>query len=147
MMHCQKLRKTTSNRGVATARIFLGILFLMTGMMKLFIPALADAFIGQLAAADLPLQELNRWLVPIVEVAVGGTLLRGYQSRISALVVLGLMAVATYVHLLIDDPALFPLQPSAPIIPLVAIAVALVILVRGGGAGSMDLKSKGTNHE
>ena len=143
-MNCKDLRATSPDRTVAGARIFLGILFLMTGLMKLFIPMLADAFVGQLAAADMPLQELNRWLVPILEVAVGATLLRGFHARLSAAVVLGLMTVATYVHLIVEDPALFPLQPAAPIIPGVVIVLALFVLVRGGGASSMDLKSMET---
>jgi len=112
--------------------------------MKLFVPLLTDAFIGQLAAAGIPFQELNRWLVPVVEVVVGATLLRGFHARLSAVVVLGLMTVATYAHLVVDDPALFPLQPTAPIIPGVVILLALFVLVRGGGAGSMDLKSMST---
>ncbi len=143
-MNCQHLRDTGPDRVVASARVFLGILFLMTGLMKLFIPMLADAFIGQLAAANLPLQELSRWLVPVIEVAVGATLLRGFHARLSALIVLGLMTVATYVHLIVEDPALFPLQPTAPIIPGAVILLAVFVLARGGGSGSMDLKSMET---
>ncbi len=134
MLH-QKIRSTTPNRAVAGVRVFLGILFLMTGMMKLFIPMLADAFIGQLAAADIPLQELNRWLVPLVEVGVGATLLRGFQARLSAAIVLVLMAVATYVHLIVEDAALFPLQPTAPIMPIGVIVLALFVLIRSGETG------------
>ena len=143
-MHYKQIRNTRPDRVAAGVRIFLGALFVMTGMMKLFLPALGDAFVGQLAAADIPLQELNRWLVPLVEVAVGGTLLGGFHARLSAAVVLVLMTVATYVHLVIEDPALFPLQPTAPIMPLVVIVLALFVLVRGGGTGSLDLKSTGT---
>ena len=138
-MHTKQTRTTRPDRVAAAARILLGLLFLMTGMMKLFVPALTDAFVGQLAAADIPFQELNRWLVPLVEVAVGGSLLRGFHARLSAAVVLVLMTVATYVHLVIEDPELFPLQPTAPIIPLVVIVLALLVLVRGGGIGSRDL--------
>ncbi len=141
-MRCQHIRDTSPDRVAAGARVFLGILFLMTGLMKLFIPMLADAFIGQLAAADMPLQELSRWLVPIFEVVVGAMLLKGFHARLSAVVVLGLMTVATYVHLIVEDPTLFPLQPTAPIIPGVVIVLAVFVLVRGGGAGSMDLKSQ-----
>jgi hypothetical protein len=55
------------------------------------------------------------------------------------MVVIGIMAVAAYVHVVVDDPALFPLQPSNPIIPLVVIAMCVYILWRGGGSGSKDL--------
>jgi hypothetical protein len=56
-------------------------------------------------------------------------------------VVINMMLVATYVHLVVDNPDLFPLQPEEPIIPLVSIAVAAYIVWCGGGAWSMDLKS------
>lgn len=134
MLH-QEMRSTTPSRAVAGVRVFLGILFLMTGMMKLFVPILADAFIGQLAAANIPLQELNRWLVPLVEVGVGATLLRGFQAQLSAAIVLVLMAVATYVHLIVEDAALFPLHPTAPIMPIGVIVLALFLLIRSGGTG------------
>ena len=57
------------------------------------------------------------------------------------MVVLNIMAVATYVHLVVDDPALFPLQPAAPIIPAVVTLLAVYLLVKGGGSGSLDLKA------
>ena len=139
-MCTKQIRRMRPDRVAAAARILLGLLFVMTGMMKIFVPALTDAFVGQLAAADIPFQELNRWLVPFVEVVVGGSLLFGFHARLSAAVVLVLMTVATYVHVVIEDPALFPLQPTAPIMPLVVIVLALLVLVRGGGTGSRDLK-------
>jgi putative oxidoreductase len=142
-MDWQRLRNTRSD-GVARAiRIVLGALFVMTGAMKLVVPMLAAAWAGQLAAADIPLQELNRWVVPFVEMGVGVALLVGFHTRVAALVVIGIMVVATYVHLVVDDPALFPLQPSEPIIPAVVIVLSAYILVKGGGSGSMDLKTTG----
>jgi uncharacterized membrane protein YphA (DoxX/SURF4 family) len=120
-------------------RIALGILFLMTGLMKLFIPELQAAFSGQLTAANIPLHAFNMWFVPITETAVGLLLLYGLFSRIGGLVVIGLMLVATYVHLVVTDPALFPLQPTEPIIPVVAMGAAVYVLWRGGGAWSADL--------
>ena len=51
------------------------------------------------------------------------------------------MIVATYVHIVVDDPALFPLQPDEPIIPIAVIAMSMVTLWRGAGAWSLDLKS------
>jgi len=54
-------------------------------------------------------------------------------------VVIGIMTVATYVHVVVDDPSLFPLQPSEPIIPLAVIAMCVYLLWRGGGSWSKDL--------
>jgi uncharacterized membrane protein YphA (DoxX/SURF4 family) len=109
--------------------------------MKLVVPMLAAAWAGQLAAANIPLAEFNRWVVPLVEMGVGAALLVGFYTRISILLVLSIMAVATYVHLVVHDPALFPLQPAAPIIPAVVMILSVYLLVKGGGSGSLDLRA------
>ena len=108
--------------------------------MKLVVPTLADAWSGQLIAAQLPLYTLSRWSVPFVEMAVGALLLFGAYARLAGIVVVGIMVVATYVHLVVDDPSLFPLQPSEPIIPIVVVALTAYILWRGAGAWSSDLR-------
>ena len=48
---------------------------------------------------------------------VGVALLVGFYTRIATLLVLNIMVVATYVHLVVTDPSLFPLQPTEPIYP------------------------------
>ena len=118
------------------------MLFLMTGTMKLLVPMLAEAWSGQLLAAELPFYSLNRWAVPFAEIGLGIVLAIGFFARPAALVVIGMMLVATYVHLVVDDPSLFPLQPSEPIIPLIVIAMAAYILWRGAGAWSSDQRRK-----
>jgi putative oxidoreductase len=141
ILKSQRIRATRHNRLAGGVRVFLGILFLMTGAMKLVVPMLAEAWAGQLAAASVPLEELNRLAVPFVELGVGVALLLGYFARIAALVVLGIMVVATYVHVVVADPSLFPLQPSEPVIPAVVMVLAAYLLLRGAGAGSLDLKA------
>ena len=133
------LRKTTANKRAGGIRLFLAALFVMTGTMKLVVPMLADAWSGQLLASGLPFYELNRWSVPLVEILVGVVLGLGLYTRPAAVVVIGIMAVATYVHFVVDDPSLFPLQPSEPIIPLAVIAMCVYLLWRGGGSWSKDL--------
>jgi uncharacterized membrane protein YphA (DoxX/SURF4 family) len=115
----------------------------MTGVMKVVVPSLGEAFAGQLAAGNIPFQELNRWMVPFIEIGVGGVLLVGFHTRIATLLVYSIMIVGTYVHLVADDPALFPLQPEEPIIPIVVMILAVYLLLRGGGSGSSDLKASG----
>jgi uncharacterized membrane protein YphA (DoxX/SURF4 family) len=137
------LRSTKPDKLSGTLRLMLGVLFVMTGVMKLLVPMLADAWSGQLLASGLPFITLTRWTVPFVEVAVGLALLAGTHARLASLIVIGIMLVATYVHLVVDDPSLFPLQPSEPIIPIIVIAMASYVLWKGGGSWSRDLKAGG----
>ncbi len=140
-MTWKPIRSTRDDRVAASIRIGLGILFVMTGIMKVVVPSLGEAFAGQLAGANIPLQELNRWAVPFIEMAVGGALLVGFYTRLATLVVFSIMIVGTYVHLVVDDPSLFPLQPEQPIIPAVVMILSVYLLLRGGGAGSADLRA------
>ncbi len=140
-MEWQRVRRTQSDGVAKGIRVFLGALFVMTGTMKLIVPTLAVAWAGQLAAANIPLPELNRWAVPFIEMAVGVALLVGFYTRIATLLVLNIMAVATYVHLVVHDPALFPLQPAQPIIPAVVAILSVYLLVKGAGSASLDLRA------
>jgi uncharacterized membrane protein YphA (DoxX/SURF4 family) len=136
-----RIRDTSNNKIAACFRLALAVLFLMTGAMKLLVPMLADAWSGQLVAAGIPLYTISRWSVPFLEIAVGLALGVGFVVRLAGAMVVGIMIVATYVHLAVDDPSLFPLQPSAPVIPLVVIAVSAYLIWRGAGAWSLDLRA------
>jgi putative oxidoreductase len=135
-----KLRQTRASNPATAIRIFLGLLFLLTGVMKFAVPELREAFSGQLAAAGIPFHTLNMWLVPAVEIGVGVLFILGFLSRLASLAAMVMMGVATYVHLIVNDPALFPLQPEAPIIPAIVIALCLSILWIGSGSWSLDLR-------
>ena len=141
MTEWKRVRSTQSGDVARGVRVVLGALFVMTGAMKLVVPMLAAAWAGQLAAANIPLVELNRWVVPVIEMGVGVALLVGFYTRLATLLVLNIMVVATYVHLVVTDPALFPLQPAEPIIPAVVMILSFYILVKGGGSGSLDLRA------
>ena len=141
MLSVEEIHATSKDRLGATIRWILGILFVMTGVMKLAVQMLAEAFSAQLIAAEIPFYMLSRWSVPFVEIGVGVLLAIGLFVRPSAVVAIGMMIVATYVHVVVADPTLFPLQPSEPIIPIGVIVLSLYILWKGGGAGSLDLKA------
>lgn len=136
----QGVRDTSPDRIAGAVRLMLGVLFVMTGAMKLVVPMLADAWSGQLLAANLPFYSLTRWTVPFVELALGSVLLAGLFARLASVAVIGIMIVATYTHLVVDDPTLFPLQPREPVIPIVVMVMSALILWRGAGAWSLDLK-------
>ena len=135
------IRKTSDDRLAGGIRLLLAMLFLMTGVMKLVVPVLAEAWSGQLLAAGLPLYSVTRWTMPFVEIGLGAVLGVGAFARLAGIVVVGIMLAATYVHVVVDDPTLFPLQPSEPIIPLVVLALTVYILWRGAGAWSLDLRA------
>jgi uncharacterized membrane protein YphA (DoxX/SURF4 family) len=137
----EDVRRTSDNKLAGSIRILLAAAFLMTGAMKLIIPTLAKAWSGQLMAANIPLYTISQWTVPFLEMALGAVLMVGLFVRPAALVVIGIMVVATCVHLVVDDPSLFPLQPSEPIIPLIVIVICVYVLWRGAGAWSMDLRA------
>ncbi len=135
------VRNTDSDRLVGVVRLMLGVLFVMTGAMKLVVPMLADAWSGQLLAANLPFYALTRWTVPFVEIAVGSMLLAGLFARPASFAVIAIMTVATYTHVVVDDATLFPLQPSEPVVPIVVMIMSALILWRGAGAWSLDLRA------
>ena len=139
-MDVRDVRRTTDDSLAGAVRMALGALFLMTGVMKLAVPMLGEAFSGQLAAASIPLILLVKWAVPLVEIGAGLALLVGVFTRVVAAVIIGIMAVAAYVHLVVDDPAMFPLQPNEPVVPLAVMVMAAYLVWRGGGSGSVDLR-------
>ena len=142
-MTTQSVTSIRGDRVAGWTRVALGVLFIMTGVMKLVVPSLGAAFAGQLAAGNIPFQELNRWVVPFIEVGVGGALLIGFQTRIATLFVISIMIVGTYVHLVADDPSLFPLQPEEPIIPIVVMILSVYVFLREGGSRSADPATAG----
>ncbi len=115
---------------------------MMTGTMKLFLEDFGAAWSIQLIEAEIPFYTLNFWFVPVFEIFLGIILLLGYYSRIGALMVLPIMFVAIYVHLTVINPAAFPAQPQEPYIPIAIIIMAVIIIWKGGGNWSMDLKSQ-----
>ncbi len=139
-MDVRDVRRTKDDSVAGAIRMALGALFLMTGVMKLAVPMLAEAFSGQLIASGIPMIGLVKWVVPFVEIGAGLAMMAGALTRVVALIIIGIMSVASYVHLVVDDPAMFPLQPHEPVVPVVVILMAVYLLWRGGGSGSLDLR-------
>lgn len=136
----ENLNRTQPNYAIGIVRIMLGIMFLMTGLMKLFLSDYAAAWSIQLKEANIPFYTFNYWFVPIFEVVLGIVLLVGHYSRIAAAMILPIMFVAVYVHLTVSHPGAFPSQPQAPIMPVIVIIMALLVMVKGGGKWSRDAK-------
>ncbi len=134
-----RLRNTSDDSIGGVLRLLLGVVFFLAGILKVIVPSLGQAFSGQLSAANIPLQDVVLFVFPIVEMVLGVLLVVGFHARLSAAAAAVSMIVATYVHVAVEDPLLFPLQPVAPIGPLMLLAMALYVLWRGGGAWSIDL--------
>ena len=140
MIIFNKLRRTSHDKLGGSLRLLLGFVFFMAGILKIVVPSLGAAFSGQLAAANIPLQGFVLYAFPVIETALGILLLAGLHARTTAAIAALSMVVATYVHIAVDDPSLFPLQPVVPVGPLVLLLMLLYIVFRGGGAWSIDLK-------
>ncbi len=125
------------DEALGVTRISIGALILMTGIMKFTVPMLRVAWSEQLRLAGLPFYKLTFWLLPVVELTVGVLLILGVGTRPAAVVVLLMMLGAVYVHVVVDDPSVFPLQPNAPIIPIVVIGLTVYVLLAGTGAWSI----------
>lgn len=135
-------RGTSNDKLAGVLRLLLAVTFFMAGILKIVVPFLGAAFSGQLIAAEIPFYKLTLYSVPILELAIGITLAVGYHTRLSSFIGLVILVAATWVHLLVEDPSLFPLQPVEPVGPLVMIAMTLYLLWRGGGAWSLDLRAE-----
>jgi len=138
-MTFSQLRSTSKDRLAGSLRILLGVVFFMAGILKVTVPHLGEAFSGQLAAANIPFHALNLYAFPVIEMILGITLLFGIHARVSAAIAAVTMVVATYVHIVADDPSLFPLQPVEPVGPLLLLAMLAYVVWKGGGAWSVDL--------
>ena len=136
-----KLRQTSPNKWVGIIRTMLGLIFLMTGIMKLTFAEFGSAWSIQLIEAEIPFYTINYWLVPVFEIILGIILLIGYYSRIGAVMIIPIMIIAIYVHITVSNPAAFPAQPQEPFIPIAVIIMAVIVLIKGGGNWSLDLKT------
>jgi len=139
----KKLRQTSPNKWVGAIRTILGLIFLMTGIMKLTFAEFGSAWSLQLIEAEIPFYTINYWLVPVFEIILGTILITGFYSRIGAVMIIPIMLVAIYVHITVSNPAAFPAQPQEPFIPIAVIIMAVIVLVKGGGNWSLDLKTTG----
>ena len=140
----KNIRQTSPNKLIGIIRIMLGVIFIMTGVMKLTMADYGTAWSIQLIEAEIPFYTFNYWFVPVFELILGLFLLLGHYSRVSALLVLPIMLVAIYVHLTVTNPGAFPSQPQEPYMPIAVIFMALLIVIKGGGSWSIVTYKKRT---
>jgi len=135
-MNLAALRKTTPAKWLLVPRLIAALplfvfgSFHLTGMSPL---------LEILRRAEIPFPEINFYLAPVFMVVSGLSLGLGFYARIGALIGAGAMIVATYSKLVIEE---WPGPMEIPLaLPLVVLAGCLVVLIKGPGAWSLDLKA------
>jgi putative oxidoreductase len=128
------MNNTSSVNPVATAagRALLAALFLVSGISKLFMPAMIQ---GYIASAGLPFPSLVYAITVAIEIGGGALLLVGYRTRLVA----GVLAVFTVAAAIIFHHAFADPDQFVHFMKNLAIAGGLVYAAAAGaGAFSLD---------
>jgi putative oxidoreductase len=116
----------------AAARVLLAALFLVSGVEKVFAPAMIQ---GYIASAGLPLPSLVYVITIVIEVGAGALLLVGFRTRLMA----GVLAAFTVAAALIFHRALGDPNQFVHFLKNLAIAGGLLhVAAIGAGAFSLD---------
>ncbi len=136
----RKLIATTDTWFTVPLRLIMGALFLMHGAEKVFGvrggPGLSRW--TSMEAASSGLRPAWFWLgaAALFELIGGALTLLGLMTRLGALIILPVMLVAVYSGLHTAENWNFPLQRVG--YPLSMLAMALALLIAGGGRASID---------
>jgi len=116
----------------AAARVLLAALFLVSGVEKLFAPAMIQ---GYIASEGLPFPPLVYAITVVIEVGAGALLLVGFRTRLMA----GVLAAFTVAAALIFHRALGDPNQFVHFMKNLAIAGGLLhVAAVGAGAFSLD---------
>ena len=121
---------------VATAaRVLLAALFLISGVQKLFVPAMIQ---GYISSVGLPFPSLVYVITIVIEIGAGALLLVGFRTRLMA----GILAAFTVAAALIFHRALGDPDQFVHFVKNLAIAGGLLhIAAVGAGGFSLDAYS------
>ena len=135
-MNLSILRKTTPAKWIMAPRLIAALPLVVFGSFHL---TGRSPLLEILRRADIPFPEVNLYLAPIFMVVSGLSMGIGFYARIGALIGSGAMVVATYSKLVIEE---WPGPMEIPLLlPLVVLAGCMIVLVKGPGAWSSDLKA------
>jgi putative oxidoreductase len=115
-------------------RIAMGIVFIAHGMQKFNNGV--DGFAGFLTSLNVPLPELMKWIVPLLEVGGGILLILGLATRLVA-VLLAILMVGT-ISLVKLDVGLLGEGGTGAEIDLMLLAGAIALVLMGPGAAAVD---------
>jgi uncharacterized membrane protein YphA (DoxX/SURF4 family) len=135
-MDLSMLRKTSPAKWILAPRLIAALPLLVFGSFHL---TGMSPLLEILRRAGIPFPEINFYLAPIFMVVSGLSMGIGFYARIGALIGSGAMVVAAYSKLVIEE---WPGPMEIPLLlPLVVLAGCVVVLVKGPGAWSSDLKA------
>ena len=116
----------------AAARVLLAALFLVSGVEKVFAPAMIQ---GYIASAGLPFPPLVYAITVVIELGAGALLLVGFRTRLMA----GVLAAFTVAAAIIFHRALGDPNQFVHFLKNLAIAGGLLhVAAVGAGAFSLD---------
>jgi uncharacterized membrane protein YphA (DoxX/SURF4 family) len=130
------LRATGRERHAIVPRLIAGLPLLGIGLAHVFDPAAPMTPLVE--AANLPAASLLSPIAVAVEIIAGLLILAGFYARIGAALAVPTMAVAVYVHLVIDVWPNGAGNEPPILLPLAVAACALYVLWRGAGRWSLD---------
>lgn len=135
-----RLQSTGDERHLIVPRLVAGLPLLVIGLAHVFDDTAPMRPLVE--AAGLPAPALLSPIAVAIEIVAGALLLLGLYARLGALIAIPAMFVAVYAHLVIDA---WPNAGGEPPIalPLVVIACAGYVLLRGAGAWSFDRRISG----
>ena len=147
MKNINPITKTTSSKLQLIPRVLAGLPMLGFGMIHFVKP---DHFREILLASGIPMVNVNLYAAPVALVIGGVLLLLGLFARVGGLLGIATMAGAIYSTVVLSGMAVADLPaglteiPNVPPLPLpVVVTVAsIIVLVRGGGHWSLDLKNQ-----
>jgi putative oxidoreductase len=114
-----------------TGRGLLAVLFIVSGIQKLFVPAMIE---GYIASAGLPFPSVVYAITVVIEIGAGVLLLVGFRTRLTATVLAAFtVAAALIFHRALGDPNQF-----AHFMKNLAIAGGL-LHVAAAGAGKLSV--------
>tara|TARA_R110000850_G_scaffold49672_22_gene122336 strand:- start:583 stop:1029 length:447 start_codon:yes stop_codon:yes gene_type:complete len=146
-MNTNPITKTTNSKLLLIPRLLAGLPMLGFGMIHFVKP---DHFRDILLASGIPMVNVSLYAAPVALVIGAVLLLLGLFARVGGLLGIATMAVAIYSTVILSSMAVADLPigltevPTVPPLPLpVVVTVAsLIVLVRGAGHWSLDLKNQ-----
>jgi uncharacterized membrane protein YphA (DoxX/SURF4 family) len=130
----QRLRQTTPRKIILLPRLLAGIPLIVFSAMHFRNP---EHFRDILIAGGVPMVEVNVWAASSAELLGGMLLLTGFLARIGGLIGVGTMVPAILATVRLANVPNAPMVPPLPL-PIIVLLASVVVLVLGGGAGSVD---------